>query len=182
MTFAPTATRFPSADAERDGDDRAEDGGGRIEPEVLEIPADDGGCQRAGWIHGSSANRPGEHGFQGYHRTDGNARSDAFFLRAGGDAEDNQHEDGGEYDFQDEALGNSVCGQSCSQCGAGGKEDFQQSAGGKCSTQLASDVARDFLEGKATRDREADRNGRIEMRAADIAEGIDHREDDESED
>ena len=85
-TSPPAAASLAGANAEWHGDDCAEDGGERIEPELLEIPIDDGGCERAGWVHRSTANGTGEHGFQGDHCADGDASSDALFLSSSRDA------------------------------------------------------------------------------------------------
>ena len=63
----------------------------------------------------------------------------------------------------------------------GGEQSFQGQAGQQGPGQLGGDVAHHVRHGQAAGKAEAERHGGIQMRAADIAEGIDHRQHDEAE-
>ena len=90
--------------AEGDGEQRAEDWSDQIDPEVFQGAGDQGGGEGAGGVHRGSANRAGEHGLQPNHSTDGDACGDALLFGSRGNAENGEHEDGGEHDLEHEAL------------------------------------------------------------------------------
>ena len=125
------AAGLADADTRRHGEQRAEHGCGEVEPEGARISADDRGREGAGGIHGCAANRAGEHRFERDDCADGDAGGDAFFLRAGGDAEDDEHEEKGEDDFEDEGLGGGAGGERGAEGGVCGEERAEEEAGGK---------------------------------------------------
>src|ERR1700754_3682049 len=98
---------------------------------MLEMAGDERGSEGARGVHGGTANGAGEHGLQGDDAADGDAGGDAFFLGAGADAEDDEHEEEGEHDLEDEALRGKSGGEGGAEFGVGGEEEAEKTAGGE---------------------------------------------------
>ena len=82
---------------------------------MLEMAGDERGRKRPRRIHRRAANRPGKHRFERDDRADGDSRRDAFFLRAGRDIENREHEEKGQDGFENERLRFRTGGQSRSE-------------------------------------------------------------------
>src|SRR5471032_2372738 len=95
---------FAHATAGEHRGDGAERRRGEINPQMLEMAGDERGCERTRWIHGRAANRPGEHRFERDDRADGDPRRYAFFLRAGRDVENRQHQKKCQDGFENKRL------------------------------------------------------------------------------
>lgn len=145
------------------------------------MAGDDGGRDGTGGIHGRAGDRPGKHGFQSDDRADGNSRGDAFFFRAGGDVEDDEHEKEGEDEFEDERLHGRTGRQCRAEEFVRRKKKAQQAAGQKGPGKLADDVGQNERAFETLRCPKADGDSGIQMRAGDVAEGIDHGEDNQAE-
>lgn len=58
--------------------------------------------ERARGIHGRAANRPREHRRQGNDRTSHNSSRNSLFSRAGGDPEDDEHQERSQEELEQE--------------------------------------------------------------------------------
>ncbi len=134
------AAGFAGADAEGDGKEGTEDGGGEIDPEVLKLAADEGGGERSGWIHRGAADRAGEEGFEGNDGSHGDPGGDALLLGSGGDAEDDDHEDEGEDDLEDKTLHGGSGRKGGSEAGVSRKEKPEEAAGGEGARNLGEEI------------------------------------------
>ena len=107
---------------------------------MRQMAGDRGGRERPGRVHRRSANWPGEHRLQTDHGSNGDSGCDAFFFRAGGDAEDHEHEQEGENEFQNKGLRICARGHGRAQNFVFWKEQTQYAAGQECSGALAQNV------------------------------------------
>src|SRR5258707_15554292 len=85
------ATGFADCAARWNSQQRSKDGASEVKPEVLQVSTDDGGGDRSGRIHGSPANRSGEHCFKANDSADSDSRGDALFVRFCRDVQNWEH-------------------------------------------------------------------------------------------
>jgi len=145
------------------------------------VSGDEGGSEGAGWVHGGAADGAGEHGFERDDGADDDAGGDSFFFCAGGDAQNCEHEDKGEYEFQNEGLDGRACWESGAKVGCFWKEKAKKAGGGKRSAALSDDIRKNTLAGKTASQEKRGGDGGIEVGAGDFAEGVYHGEDNEAE-
>jgi hypothetical protein len=166
------------------GEDReggAEEWGGEIYPEVLERAGNEGGRERTDWIHRCAADFSREHGLEADDGADRNSGGDAFFFCAGGDVQDHEHEQKGEDEFEDERLGGGTGGKSAAESGVGTEEKLEGETGKQAAGGLAEGVRENLREGETPGQPKAERDGGVQVRAGNVADGVNHREDDEAE-
>ena len=148
---------------------------------MLPCARDHGGSKGARRIHGSAADSPGEHCFQCDHRPDRDAGGDALFFCASGNVQNHKHEDERENELENEGLRLRTCGKSAAERGVIGKEELERKARGDCTSELAENVGKDLGEGESAGEGERESDGGIQMSAGDVADGVNHGEDDQAE-
>src|SRR5690242_7162993 len=97
------------AAAGKDGQPRAEDGRGQVNPQMCKMPGNQRWRDRSGGVHRSAGDGSGEHRFQSDYGSNGDTRRYPFLLRADGNAENHKYERARENGFEDERLEGRTC-------------------------------------------------------------------------
>ncbi len=164
-----------------DGKCGTDDGGGNVEPEVLEVAGGDRGGNRSCGVHGSTGDRAGEEGFKTNGSADSEGDQNRGCTRGEGDLKDNEHKEEGEDHLEDEG----VDGRTGREGRAEGRviriHDEDEERGGEGTDELGNDEAGAFEWAAFSAQNKGDADRGIDVRAGDRAKGGDHGHDDQSE-
>ena len=90
------ATGFSDTSTRENANHRTNNRRQQIDPEALQVEANNAWAERARWIHRCAADRAGKHRLQSNDGADDDSGSDSFFARAGGDGKNNKHQQCGQ--------------------------------------------------------------------------------------
>ena len=138
-------------------------------------------AEGTGRVDGSAGEVDAEDVYEGKGKTDYKACYAAVFdLR--GDAEDGKDEDEGQDDFNKQGKPDIAVVESvCSETGAGSYKSEKNRSAGDGAEELGNDVADEVSEGKLAVYEHCDGNGGVNVATGNIAYGIGHGDDHESE-
>ncbi len=202
LLFALAALAFGQALVCNTADDTTENRGDPEEPELLDGCTADEHCHggRAGRVHGGVGHRDGDEVDEREAEADGD-RGEACRSAAVGSAHDHEQEDGREHGFNQEcaahagglaaegvhAVGERIgpavggeCADACvSEVGLGDAVEHCRSD--NTADDLGHDVGRSFLSGEAAAGNLTERDGRVQVAARNVTDGVCHGENGEAE-
>ena len=157
--------------------DRRED----VEPERVQVAADDCRPDRAGRVHRGTRDRAAEHRVEEDGAADGDRRGLADGTGVGGDGHDHEHQEEAEHEFPEERLGLRAGGECGADVGDVAERAAQDRRGGERAEELGGPVAERARPGEVPAEREGEGDRRVEVGAGDVPDRVDHRHDHEAE-
>ena len=165
------------------GDDRAGQRRGDEDPEVGHGGSlgEEGGAEAAGGVDAGAREVDAENVDQDERQTDGEA-GELIVAGLGGDAEDRQHERGGEHGLDGEAFHHVAAIQRIgAEAAVPAAEVAEQGRAGRGAGELGDHVADKVAEAHAAGQQHAQRDGGIDVAAGNVADGIGHGDDRQAE-
>ncbi len=173
------ADRLVGECAGRGTDQRPE----QVDPEVLPFAGGERRAEGSGRVHRGAGDGTAEQGVERDGAADRDRRAGADRSGVGGDADDHEHEHRGEERLVQQRGAGRDGGDGGAELGGlvgpGGQQD--EGAGGGAG-ELRGDVGAGVAGGEVAGERERDGHCRVDVRAGEVAGGVDHGHDDQPED